>query len=75
MLFAEGVPIGAALIDNATGKVLGVGRNRRVQKNSATLHGETDCLENGVGRLPGIAYKNTTCVTEALCRRFSQTLI
>jgi creatinine deaminase len=38
-----GVPIGAALVITAgerKGEVLGVGRNKRVQLNSATRHGE-----------------------------------
>jgi len=35
----QGVPIGAALV-RKDGVVIGVGRNRRVQKNSAILHGE-----------------------------------
>ena len=34
-----GVPIGAALVTNE-GIVVGVGRNRRVQRGSATRHGE-----------------------------------
>ena len=58
----QGVPIGACLIDNSTGKVLGVGRNRRVQDSSNIHHGETNCLEN-VGRLPGKINKNCTIVT------------
>lgn len=57
-----GVPIGACLIRNSTGEVLGVGRNKRVQKGSATLHGETDCLEN-IGRLPANVYRDCTMVT------------
>jgi creatinine deaminase len=53
-----GVPIGAALIaDDET--VLGVGRNRRVQDNSAIRHGETDALENA-GRLPASVYHRST---------------
>jgi creatinine deaminase len=36
-----GVPIGAALV--VDGKVLAVGRNRRVQEASAIKHGETGC--------------------------------
>ena len=32
-----GVPIGACLVSQA-GKILGQGRNMRVQKDSATLH-------------------------------------
>ena len=38
-----GVPIGAALVHD--GEVLAVGRNRRVQMDSAIRHGETDCIE------------------------------
>lgn len=54
-----GVPIGACLVDDATGKVIGVGRNRRVQMGSATRHGETDCLEN-IGRLPARVFRGCT---------------
>ncbi|GGO78999.1 nucleoside deaminase [Nocardioides deserti] len=56
-----GIPIGAALVQ-ADGTVLGTGRNRRVQMESATRHGETDCLEN-VGRLPAGVYAASTMVT------------
>ncbi|KAF8522747.1 cytosine deaminase [Hysterangium stoloniferum] len=56
-----GVPIGAALV-TPEGVVIGVGRNRRVQKNSAIRHGETDCLEN-IGRLPAKLYRGTTMFT------------
>ncbi len=55
-----GVPIGAALVHE--GRVLGTGRNRRVQDGSAIRHGETDCLEN-VGRLPASVYAQATMVT------------
>jgi creatinine deaminase len=55
-----GIPIGAALI--ADGKVVGVGRNRRVQLGSSIRHGETDCLENA-GRLPATVYQRATMVT------------
>lgn len=42
--FAEGgVPVGAALFDSQ-GKLLGRGRNRRVQDNDPSLHGETDAF-------------------------------
>jgi cytosine deaminase len=42
--FAEGgVPVGAALFD-ATGKLLGRGRNRRVQEGDPSVHGETDAF-------------------------------
>lgn len=46
-----GIPIGACLVHNPTGIILGTGRNRRVQMNSATRHGETDCLERFVREL------------------------
>lgn len=55
-----GIPIGAALV--VDGEVLGVGRNQRVQRNSAIRHGETDCLEN-IGRLPAAVYRRSTLYT------------
>lgn len=55
-----GVPIGAALV--AGGKVLGTGRNRRIQLGSAIRHGETDALENA-GRLPASIYRQATMYT------------
>lgn len=38
-----GIPIGAALFDEK-GKLLGRGRNRRVQENDPSVHGETDAF-------------------------------
>jgi creatinine deaminase len=55
-----GIPIGAALV--ADDRVLGVGRNRRVQEGSAIRHGETDALENA-GRLPAAVYARATMYT------------
>lgn len=55
-----GVPIGAALV--ADGRVLGVGRNRRVQDGSAIRHGETDALERA-GRQPASVYRRSTMYT------------
>jgi cytosine/creatinine deaminase len=55
-----GVPIGAALV--VDGEVIGVGRNRRVQQNSAIRHGETDALESA-GRLPASVYRRATMYT------------
>lgn len=57
-----GIPIGACLINNVTGQVLGVGHNERVQKDSPILHGETSCLAN-IGRLPAKIYKVCTLYT------------
>lgn len=49
-----GIPIGSVLvIDN---KIVGRGHNRRVQKGSAILHAEMDCLENA-GRLKAKDYQ------------------
>ncbi|MHA1340649.1 MAG: nucleoside deaminase [Promethearchaeota archaeon] len=49
-----GIPIGSVLvIDN---KIVGRGHNRRVQKGSAILHAEMDCLESA-GRLKSSDYK------------------
>ncbi len=55
-----GIPIGAALAHGD--RVLGLGRNQRVQLGSAIRHGETDCLEN-VGRLPATVYAESTMAT------------
>ncbi len=54
------MPIGAALIHR--GEVLAVGRNRRVQMNSAIRHGETDCIERA-GRLPASVYRECVLYT------------
>ncbi|MGH3358481.1 MAG: nucleoside deaminase [Nocardioidaceae bacterium] len=55
-----GVPIGAALVHD--GEVLAVGRNRRVQLDSAIRHGETDCIERA-GRLPARVYRASVLYT------------
>jgi len=49
-----GIPIGAVLVID--GKIVGRGHNRRVQKGSAILHAEMDCLENA-GRLGPAEYR------------------
>lgn len=49
-----GIPIGSVLVKD--GKIIGRGHNRRVQKKSAVLHAEMDCLENA-GRLKARDYK------------------
>jgi cytosine/creatinine deaminase len=55
-----GIPIGAVLV--ADGRVLGAGRNRRVQLGSAIRHGETDAIESA-GRLPAAIYRRVTMFT------------
>jgi len=40
-----GLPIGAAIFDK-TGRLVGSGRNRRIQNDDPSLHGETDAFRN-----------------------------
>jgi cytosine deaminase len=49
-----GIPIGSVLV--IENKIVGRGHNRRVQKGSAILHAEMDCLENA-GRLKARDYQ------------------
>jgi creatinine deaminase len=49
-----GIPIGSVLV--VAGRVVGRGHNRRVQRASAILHAEMDCLENA-GRLRPADYR------------------
>jgi cytosine deaminase len=51
-----GIPIGSVLVID--GEIVGRGHNRRVQKESAILHAEMDCLENA-GRLKASDYKKS----------------
>lgn len=51
-----GIPIGSVLV--LDGKIVGRGHNRRVQKGSAILHAEMDCLENA-GRLKARDYSRS----------------
>ena len=52
-----GIPIGSVLVID--GSIVGRGHNRRVQKGSAILHAEMDCLENA-GRLVAADYRKAT---------------
>jgi len=51
-----GIPIGSVLV--LDGRIVGRGHNRRVQKGSAILHAEMDCLENA-GRLTAADYRRS----------------
>jgi cytosine deaminase len=51
-----GIPIGSVLVIDS--QVAGRGHNRRVQKGSAILHAEMDCLENA-GRLSPADYRQS----------------
>ena len=55
-----GIPIGSVLVID--GQIVGRGHNRRVQKGSAVLHAEMDCLENA-GRLTARDYQRATMYT------------
>jgi creatinine deaminase len=52
-----GIPIGAVLV--IYGHIVGRGHNQRVQRGSAVLHAEMDCLENA-GRLTAADYRRST---------------
>ena len=49
-----GIPIGSVLV--LDGRIVGRGHNRRIQKGSAILHAEMDCLEDA-GRLKARDYR------------------
>jgi len=52
-----GVPIGSVLVIDD--QIVGRGHNQRVQKGSATLHAEMDCLESA-GRIKASDYRRAT---------------
>ena len=54
-----GIPIGAALF-TLEGELLGRGRNRRVQQDDPSVHGETDAFRNAGRRR---SYRDTVMVT------------
>jgi len=54
-----GIPIGAALFD-AGGRLMGRGRNRRIQEGDPSVHGETDAFRKA-GRQQ--SYKDKVMVT------------
>lgn len=55
-----GIPIGAVLA--VDGEIIGRGHNRRVQRGSAILHAEIDCLQNA-GRLSASTYRRAVLYT------------
>ncbi|KAG2343459.1 cytidine deaminase-like protein [Suillus weaverae] len=63
-----GIPIGAALVYHGSSTdlkdvvVLGCSHNSRIQKSSATLHGEIAALEDA-GRLKAQVYRGSTMYT------------
>ncbi len=72
-LIEGGIPIGAVLVID--GRIVSRGRNRRVQKESAILHAEMDCLENA-GRLkPGDYRRAVLYSTLSPCDMCSGTIL
>ncbi len=66
-LLEHGIPIGAVLVKD--GVIIARGHNRRMQKSSAILHAEMDCLENA-GRLKSADYKKCviySTLSPAIC--------
>jgi len=55
-----GIPIGSVIVHR--GRIIGRGRNRRVQRGSAILHAEMDALENA-GRQPASVYREAVLYT------------
>jgi len=51
-----GIPIGSVLVID--GEIVARGHNRRVQRGSAILHAEMDCIENA-GRLSASDYRQS----------------
>jgi cytosine deaminase len=64
-LAESGIPVGAVLV--IAGKIVGRGHNRRVQKGSAVLHAEMDCLENAGRLTPGDYQRATLYSTLSPC--------
>lgn len=68
-----GIPIGSVLVID--GEIVGRGHNQRVQKGSAILHAEMDCLENA-GRLTADRYRRAVLYsTLSPCDMCSGTLL
>ncbi|KAI9668843.1 MAG: cytosine deaminase [Alyxoria varia] len=56
-----GVPIGSAIVDR-NGKIIGRGRNRRVQEDDMCLHAEISALRT-LGAPPASIFKSSTLYT------------
>lgn len=68
-----GIPIGSVLV--LDGKIIGRGHNQRVQKDSAILHAEMDCINN-IGRLTPAQYQRSVLYsTLSPCSMCSGTIV
>jgi creatinine deaminase len=68
-----GIPIGSVLVHE--GRILGRGRNRRIQRGSVVLHGEMDALENAGRRSAGIYRACTLYTTLSPCAMCSGAIL
>lgn len=68
-----GIPIGSVLVID--GEIVGRGHNRRVQRGSAILHAEMDCIENAGRRSAGEYRRATLYSTLSPCDMCSGTAL
>lgn len=68
-----GIPIGSVLVYN--NKIIGSGHNRRVQKESAILHGEMDALENAGRQLASVYRESILYTTLSPCAMCSGAIL
>lgn len=68
-----GIPIGSVLVYN--NKIIGSGHNRRVQKESAILHGEMDALENAGRQLASVYRESIIYTTLSPCAMCSGAIL
>jgi cytosine deaminase len=68
-----GVPIGSVLVHE--GRIIGRGRNRRVQRGSAILHGEMDALENAGRRAAAVYTRSVLYTTLSPCAMCSGAIL
>jgi creatinine deaminase len=68
-----GIPIGSVLVHE--GRILGRGRNRRIQRGSVVLHGEMDALENAGRRSAGVYRECTLYTTLSPCAMCSGAIL
>ncbi len=68
-----GIPIGSVLV--VDGEIIGRGHNQRIQKRSAVLHAEMDCLENAGRLLARILRRATLYSTLSPCHMCSGAIL
>jgi len=72
-LAAGGIPIGSVLV--VGGEIIGRGHNQRIQKRSAVLHAEMDCLENAGRQRASILRRATLYSTLSPCHMCSGAIL